>query len=515
MITASPPPVPTEPTLRDLQTEQLRRLYRTAPAAYAEDVLRVHLTAEQEEMLASIVANRRTACRASHSIGKTFLAAVAACWWYDCWDDSIVYVTAPNWSQTLGLTFKEIKRMRRSLSLPGVILDTGLVRDADPIRAASHYIKAINSDKSEGFTGEHSAPILLIFEESCGVQAYVWEASDGLMTAETCRIFAIGNPTDEASPFGLACASPLYNTVSVSALNHPNILAELEGKPPPFPGNSIGLVWLREMIEKECEEIDTLTAEAFEFPPASGKVYLPNAVFEGRVLGQFPTQASEQVIPRGWLTNCTSIVQPADAPVEIGCDVARHGADRTTIAVRHGSALITLRELRQMDVDVVAGALVNMAQQAGKDFQVEARTIPIKIDVTGGLGVGPSVMVRNAGYNAVEVNSSKSASSKSTYPNVRSELWFTLREYARERKLDLSLLPKRERDALLRELSTPKWAPDSKGRKVVEPKDAIKKRLGESPDLGDAVCLSFHSPRRGVARNVSSATSALLRFDFV
>src|ERR1043165_5161578 len=77
--------------------------YQTNPQGYARDVLGVQLTPDQDAMLQSILDNRRTLVKASHSVGKTFTAAVAASWWYDCWTRHIAYVTAPTWPQALGL----------------------------------------------------------------------------------------------------------------------------------------------------------------------------------------------------------------------------------------------------------------------------------------------------------------------------------------------------------------------------------------------------------------------------
>ena len=446
------------------------------------------LTEDQQEILFSLVSNRRTAAKASHAIGKTFLAACAACWWYDCWDEHIVYITAPTWPQALGLTFKQIKLLRRQRNLPGRILESGRVLDEDPNREPAHFIRALNAESGEGFQGEHTAPILIILEEAVGVPSYIWEASDGLMTVPECRMLAIANPTEEGNQFGAACAGGLYNVISINGLKHPNIAAELAGEPPPYP-KAVRLAWIEEMITKECEPTDELVGDAFEFPEGSGQFYQPNAVFQGRVLGDFPSQADAQIIPRGWLASLPEL-DPCQ-PVEIGCDVARKGRDRTVIAVRSGPCVVHLREIRKMDVDVVAGALINTADEWGPKLSTDPKKIPIRIDVTGGLGVAPAVMVANAGYHTIEVNSSSTAIEKERYPNKRSELWFTLRERARTKDLDLSFLPDEMRKKLVRELSTPTWNPDSRGRKVAETKDKLKERLGESPDLADAVNLAF------------------------
>jgi hypothetical protein len=327
--------------------------YQRDPHGYARDVLKVTLTDEQADILTSVRDNRYTLAKASHSVGKSFLAAIAASWFYDCWREHIVYITAPTWQQALGRVFKELKTLRQINHLPGDILHgAGIVRDPDKILEAAHYIRALNAEKGEGFQGEHSAPILIIVEEGVGVPRYIWEAIKGLMTSIDCRVLVIGNPTDKSGDFGLAAENPLYNVLSISGLGHPNIAAELQCQPQPFP-KAIGLIYVAEMLEANCTVVETLSEDAFEWhtlervkgalagTPINGETcyYMPDAIFQGRVLGVFPTQADQQVIPEGWLKALTVLALDARYWPEIGCDVARFGSDRTTIFVRRGPCL--------------------------------------------------------------------------------------------------------------------------------------------------------------------------------
>jgi hypothetical protein len=119
-----------------------------------------------------------------------------------------------------------------------------------------------------------------------------------------------------------------------------------------------------------------------------------------------------------------------------------------------------------------------------------AKSLRIKTDVTGGLGVAHVVLLRNWGYNPIEVNSSSHAKNEEQYKNVRSELWFDQRERARTKRLDLSRLKKDIRERLERELSAPKYK--APGQKIVEDKATMKKRLGYSPDLADGSNLAFY-----------------------
>jgi hypothetical protein len=483
--------------------------YRENPQKYAREVLKLELTPDQEAMLGSILSNRRTIVKASHAVGKTFTAAVAASWWYDCWQEHISYITAPTWPQALGLTFKQLKTLRRARKLSGIILDTGIVRDENKDREGAHYVRALNAERGEGFQGEHSAPILIVIEEGVGVPKYIWDAAGGLMTHPDCRMFVIGNPTEESNEFGLAAESVLFNTMSISALNHPNITAELVCSPPPFPG-AVRLQWLYEMLEKECDQISELTEDAFEFvaiaeikkalsdQPADlsvKSIYMPTAYFQGRVLGEFPTQADQQVIPKSWL-KFQRTIEISGIP-ELGCDVARFGDDRTTKIARIDGAVLWAKELRKFDNEAIIVSLREDAKELGSKFNADPKKVPIKIDVTGGLGTGPYDRLISEGYNVSAINSSNKAFNEEQYPNRRSELWFDTRDRAKDKRLDLSRLPRDVRQRLEKELSCAKYVIRS-GRKVVEDKADIKKRLGYSPDLADGLNLAFALPSKGI-----------------
>lgn len=488
--------------------------YQETPQRYAKDVLGIDLTSDQDAMLGSIAVNRYTLAMASHAIGKTLTAAIALSWWFDCWTSHIGYVTAPTWPQALGLTFKELKTFRRAHGLPGEILETGIIRDDDQLFEGEHYLRALNAEKGEGFQGEHAAPILIVIEEGVGVPKYIWEATKGLMTNPANRLFVIGNPTDEATEFGTAAESPLYTVFSISALDHPNITAELKSEPAPIP-DAVRLQWIYEMLTIECEQVEKLTEDCFEWhalpeiekalagQPADLSllwVYKPNSTFQGRVLGLFPTQADQNVVPKGWLKNLKPIEIKASWHPEIGCDVAHFGDDRTTIFTRRGPCLLRARELRKLDTIEVASACKDEALEAAKQWKPDlkpaeqlalAKRIPIKVDVTGGLGRGPYDQLKKDGYNAIAINSSTRANDPEQFDNTRSELWWIVRQRAQEKRLDLSRLPEPIRVKLIREWSAPKYK--SPGHKIVDSKAVMKKRLGYSPDLADGANLALYN----------------------
>lgn len=146
-----------------------KAVWRVKPEVYAKERLNLNLTPEQVLILHSIIDNRRTAVKAHHSLGKTFVAAIAALWWIDCWEAHIAYITAPTWGQALGLTFKQAKRLAMLNKLDFDILDSGIIRDKDKFKQTERFVKALNAENGEGFQGEHTAPILIIVEEAVGV----------------------------------------------------------------------------------------------------------------------------------------------------------------------------------------------------------------------------------------------------------------------------------------------------------------------------------------------------------
>lgn len=484
-------------------------IWREKPEVYALERLGITLTPDQISIAHSVRDNRRTAVKAHHSLGKTYVAAAIALWWIDCWDAHIGYITAPTWGQALRLTFKQAKRMAMQSKLDFKILDTGWIKDRDPFKETERFIQALNADSGEGFQGEHTAPILIILDEAIGIKKYIFEATEGLMTNADCRVLEIGNPTDEATDFGEHCESPVYEVFSFSALDHANISAELKCKPAPYPG-AVSLTWLYEKLEVECDEVKSLTEDCFKFysleavkgalnghaitQDSPKTIYKPNAYFQGRVLAEFPTEASSKVIPKAWLNNLPKLEVIATNGIEIGVDVARFGDDRTTIFARCGAVALSGVELRKFDHLAITAEIKDVCRDLRKMFDLPEsaeKTFKIKIDITGGLGTAPFDLLKSEGYSAIGVNSSEKAKNEQLYKNKRSELWFDVRDRAKDKNLDLSRLPSDMRRRLVKELGAPEYKITG-GKKVVEDKADTKKRIGASPDLADGFNLSFY-----------------------
>ncbi len=168
------------------------------------------------------------------------------------------------------------------------------------------------------------------------------------------------------------------------------------------------------------------------------------------------------------------------APKIVGVDPARFGDDRSVIIRRQG--------LRASDIMVFRG-LDNM-QLAARVAMVMDLFEPDAVFIDAGGGAGVLDRLRQLDYDPIEVHFGGKANLEQQFVNRRTEMWWNMKEWIENG----GWIPN---DPMLRqELSTPTYWFDAQGRKMLESKDEIKKRLqgGASPDIADALALTFAYP---------------------
>ena len=170
----------------------------------------------------------------------------------------------------------------------------------------------------------------------------------------------------------------------------------------------------------------------------------------------------------------------AMVPLIMGVDVARFGDDKTAICLRRGRCIEKIITFEKLDLVQVAHQVSGMI--------AEYRPQKIFIDV-GGCGAGVYDILINNGFinEVVAVNFGERAENPERYVNRRAEMWDRVREWL---KSDMPVrLPKI--DGIVEDLTAPLKMYDAVGRLQLEAKADIKKRIGHSTDLGDAIALSF------------------------
>lgn len=165
------------------------------------------------------------------------------------------------------------------------------------------------------------------------------------------------------------------------------------------------------------------------------------------------------------------------SPRILGVDVARFGDDRSVIFPRQGLVAeqpLVFRGMNNMDL---AARIVDKIET----YQPDA----VFIDVGNGTGVIDRV--RQLGHTVIEVNfGGKSADD--AYNNKRTEMWSKLAQWLR----DGGAIP--NITDLKQDMGAPTYFYNAANKICLESKDDIKRRGLPSPDLGDALALTFAHP---------------------
>jgi hypothetical protein len=108
----------------------------------------------------------------------------------------------------------------------------------------------------------------------------------------------------------------------------------------------------------------------------------------------------------------------------------------------------------------------------------------------GGLGGGVVDRLRELGWGVRSVSFGQKPVDERRFVNARAEMYWQLREWIAA-EAALSTAPAEISDELLADLTAAKYETASDGRILIEAKKEIKRRLGRSPDLADALALAL------------------------
>lgn len=459
-------------------------LFRNDPEGYAGEVLGVEWWGKQGEIARAVLRHQRTMVLASHAVGKTFLAGGLVNWHYDCWDPGLTLTTAPTARQVQDLLWKEVRVQRAGRP--------GLMRRSPRMESSpDHFAHGFTTTGSDAFQGRHEERVFIAFDEATGVHGSFWDGAEAMLTGDDCRWLAILNPTDTTSRAYQEFRSGAWHVIRISALDHPNIQAELTSEKTPYP-KAVRLSWVEDKVRRWCTPISAGDRDAhdIEWPPGSGDWHRPGPMFEGRVLGRWPRLGSDSVWSEAQWEACLAQKPVPQEPLRIGCDVARYGDDWTVMHARRGGCSLWHERHNGWSTGQTAARLKELARELAERGE-NPQTIEIRVDDDG---VGGGVVDQAHGWRFVPISAAARAIDPEGYPNARSEMWFAAAGRASSGGLDLSRLDSEVQEELRTQLLAPKWRLDSMGRRKVEPKDEIKKRLGgRSTDDADAFNLCHYT----------------------
>lgn len=235
----------------------------------------------------------------------------------------------------------------------------------------------------------------------------------------------------------------------------------------------VDIEWARQQIATYGRENPWVMAYVLgEFPPGSINALLSVEEVEA-AMNRSPKPGSYE-----W------------AVKRLGVDVARFGDDRTVLFPRQGLAgfqPITMRHARGSAVSVdIAGRVMSRCNEWAGETAASRDDVELFFDYTGGWANGAVDVLRASGYSPYAIQFDDKRSCSPQYFNIRAQMWWEMAKWVKT-----GCLP--NIPEMVAELATPTYFYSS-GKIQIEAKDQVKVRLGRSPDLADALALTFALP---------------------
>jgi hypothetical protein len=403
----------------------------------------------------------RHAVSSGRGIGKSALVSWLTIWMLSTRIGSTTIVSANSESQLRSVTWAEItKWLAMSINSHWFEISATKVAPAawltalveKNLKKGTRYWaiegRLWSEENPDSYAGVHNHDgVMVIFDEASGIADAIWSVTSGFFTENTPKRmwFAFSNPRRNSGYF--------YETF-----------------------HSKRDFWTSRVVDaRTVEGTDKQVYEQIiqEYGPDSSQAHV-------EVYGQFPSEGDDQFI--GSLLVDEAMKQPAyqdfSAPIVMGVDPARFGADATVIAIRCGRDLVKVIRHRGDDTMTVVGHVIDAIEQF--------KPALVNID-EGGLGAGIVDRLKEQRYKIRGVNFGNKAKNPIMYGNKRAEMWGEMKNW-----LKTASIPK---DRFLKtDLISPKIKPDSRGTIFLESKKDMKSRGLASPDAADALALTFAFP---------------------
>lgn len=406
----------------------------------------------------------RIATASGHGIGKSALVAWIILWGMATAPYTKAVITANTGDQLRTKTWPEVSKWfnlmicRHWFKFEATSIAR---RDSSGSKEWRCDAATWSENNTAAFAGLHNKGrrILLLFDEASQIADKVWEVAEGALTDENTEILwlVFGNPTENTGRFRECFAGGRF-----SHRWHPRQIDSRE-----VPGTN------KREIEKWIED----WGEDHDFVRV-------------RVKGQFPRGGSMQFIDNETVEQAAKR-QPVShlvQPLVMGVDVARFGDDQSVIYFRRGLDGSTLppAKFRGLDLMTLAGKVAELAMH---------HTVHAVFVDEGGLGAGVVDRLRQIlrGVLVLGVNFGGKADRSlmgDDFPltaNKRAEMWASMRQWLRTGAIP----PDPELKA---DLTGVQYGFNAHNAIQLERKEDMKKRGLASPDVADALALTFAYP---------------------
>lgn len=441
--------------------------------------------------------------------GKTYILARIVFWFLDVYPSlGLVVTAAPKEKQLKELLWKEIqqafeqfKRIRPFAEMTNLRLICDSRSDRSSVATGLVASVSAGEESATKAQGLHARDMLIITEETPGINPAIMKAFVGTANGENNMILAVGNP--DSNHDGLSYFIENNNRVKevrISGYDHPNVVNDKE-----IIGGAVTRLSIEQKLYSEGGNHDGFLVKS-------------------RVRGLVPDQTEDSLIRLSWIkeavidTNTVEFdqVERDWSGNAIGVDVSNSkDGDMAAIARGESNILVELKEfqcpdashiaynLLKPDSDLLQGKLFKGQEQAHtpiniyhlpKIYHYDIYAENIGVDAVG-VGVSTISAFDLMGYTvtALQGGADKEAivqdSNKQpmyNFDSLRAQMYWQLREDLQRGIVKIYIADPSLLQRLFKELTAIRYSISNKAISI-EKKEAIKKRLGKSPNLADAV----------------------------
>ena len=403
----------------------------------------------------------RQAVSSGRGIGKSALVSWITIWMLSTRIGSTTIISANSESQLRSVTWAEITKwlamainshwfeVSATRLMPAKWLTELVERD---LKKGTRYWsvegRLWSSENPDAYAGVHNYDgVMVIFDEASGIDDAIWAVTSGFFTENT------------PNRFWLAFSNPRRNSGYFYECFH----AKRE-------------FWRTQVVDaRTVEGTDKAVYQQIidEYGPDSSQAHV-------EVYGEFPNASDDQFISAQIVDDAMKRPRYKDqsAPIVLGVDPARFGADATVIAVRQGRDIVDIKRYRGDDTMTVVGHIIDAIEEYSPAMVV--------ID-EGGVGGGVVDRLKEQRYKVRGVNFGNKSKNPLMYGNKRAEMWGAMREWLKSASIPSDRMLKSD-------LISPMMKPDSKGTIFLESKKDMRSRGLASPDAADAICVTFAFP---------------------
>jgi hypothetical protein len=399
----------------------------------------------------------RIACASGHGVGKTCLTSWIILWAMATCGDCRGILTASNEAQLFTRNRAELRKWYRLFRGRDFfeLTATALI-STDTTREQTWRLDMLpwNEHRPESFAGLHNQGkrIIVVMDEASVIPQIIWTTLEPVMTDVSTEIVwcVFGNPLHSSGPFREAFGKFAHR-------------------------------WLRWHIDARTVGISDKRqiAEWAEDHEEDSHFFMP------RVRGQFPSQSALQFIPTDLVEAAMvrDIARAPNDPLVLGVDIARFGDDSSVIYARRG---MDARSIKPM---IYHGMSTDRLEDVILEFCSQNRVECIFMD---GGGVGGAVVDHllnrhNLPVEDIQFGGRPNRGDTIKYAQKRSEMWGAMRDA-------LKYLAIPDSAELRDQLISPEFDYNLRGELQLEKKSDMKKRGLASPDIGDALALTFARP---------------------